>query len=284
MIRKHKLNNDDRFLLEDSVTALTKKYTTIQDIINMIPIKDFLIEVAKGNVPGHSLVHKFGRNDVVANGVWELVSQLSAATSFRSSASTVRIKAGGNAADTAAGAGAREVTVIGIDSNLAEVTETIATAGALASSATAASFWRVYRAYVSVVGAYGVANTATIIIEDSGGAADMILITATEGQSQYGAYTVPIGKTGYLTSLHLDVDAGKAADFRLFIRENFNDISAPMSSIRLMLYWDGVLGTVDFKPDGPIELSALTDIWIEAEGSGAATEVSADFEILLVNN
>ena len=31
-------------------------------------------------------------------------------------------------------------------------------------------------------------------------------------------------------------------------------------------------------------LSALTDIWIEAEGSGAATEVSADFEILLVNN
>lgn len=247
--------------------------------------KDFLIEVAKGNVSGHALVHKFGRNATVANGVWELISQLSAAVTFRTSASTVRIKAGGNAADTAAGAGAREVTVVGIDDNLAEVTETIATAGASASSATTASFWRVYRAYVSAVGTYGVANTGIITIEDSGGAADMLLIAASEGQSQHAAYTIPTGKTGYLLSVHLDVDAGKAADFRLFTRENFNDTSAPMSSIRIRAYWDGLLGTEDFVPKSPhITLSALTDIWIEAEGSGAQTEVSADFEILLVDD
>ena len=34
---------------------------------------DFLIEVAKGNVAGHSLVHKFGRNAAVPNGSWEFV-------------------------------------------------------------------------------------------------------------------------------------------------------------------------------------------------------------------
>lgn len=247
-------------------------------------LNDYFVEVARGNVSGQSLVHKFGRNDAVASGVWELISQLSAATSFRSSASTVRIKAGGNAADTAAGAGAREITVVGIDDNLAEITETIATAGGSASSATTASFWRIYRAYVSAVGTYGVANTGIITIEDSGGAADMLIIAAAEGQSQHAAYTIPTGKTGYLTSIHLDVDAGKAADFRFFIRENFNDTSAPMSAKRLTLYWDGVLGTVDFKPEGPIEFPALTDIWIEAEGSGAGTEVSADFEILIIDD
>jgi len=32
---------------------------------------DFLIEVQKGNVKGHSLVHKFGRNDAVPNNSWE---------------------------------------------------------------------------------------------------------------------------------------------------------------------------------------------------------------------
>lgn len=253
--------------------------------MSYIGTKDFLIEVAKGNIAGHSLFHKFGRNDAVANGVWELVSLLSGATTFRTSASTVRIKAGGNAADTKDGAGAREVTVIGIDSTLAELTETIETNGATASSNTTGSFWRVYRAYVSAVGTYGVANTGAITIEDSGGSADMIKIAALEGQTQYAAYAIPIGKTGYLLSIHLDVDAGKAADFRMFTRESLNDTTAPMPGKRLMLYWDGVLGTVDFKTQSPrIIFPALSDVWVEAEGAGAATEVAVDFEILLVDD
>ena len=38
--------------------------------------KDFLIEVQKGNVVGHSMVHKFGRNDAVPNGSWAFVNLL----------------------------------------------------------------------------------------------------------------------------------------------------------------------------------------------------------------
>ena len=248
--------------------------------------QDFLIEVQKGNVAGHSMVHKFGRNDAVADEVWEHISLLSRATTFRSSAATMRVKAGGNGADTAAGAGAREVTIQGIDSDLNETSEAIATAGAGASAATSKSFWRIHRAWVSSVGVYGAANTAAITIEDSGGAGDMIQIGAGEGQTQYTGWTTPAGKTAYLLSVHVTVDSNKTADIRIFSRENFNDTTAPMSSKRLKLYWDGIQtpGFI-YKPYGPeLKLNALTDFWVEAEGDGSATQVSCDFELLVVDN
>jgi hypothetical protein len=232
--------------------------------------------------------HKFGRNDGVPNGSWELVSLVGGSGSFLTSAKTVRIKAGGDAADTSAGIGARSITVLGLDETLAEVQEDIATSGANVSLPTIASFWRVYRAYISDngVGTYGAANTDDIIIEDSGGANEMIKIAADEGQSQHGAYAVPIGKTGYLLSVQLTADAGKAADFRLFTRENLTDVSAPMSPRRLRLFWDGILGHIDADTSRApsIMLPALTDIWIEARGGGGGTEVSVDFEILLVDD
>jgi len=248
-----------------------------------IPHRDFFVEVQKGNVAGHAMVHKFGRNAAVANGSFEHVSLLSGATSFLSAATTVRVKAG-NAADDTAGAGAREITVVGIDDNLAEVTEAIATAGASASSNSAASFWRVYRAYVSQAGTYGAANTAAVTIENSAGTADLIQIAIEEGQSQYAGYTVPTGKTAYWLSAHIMVDANKAADVKFIQRRNFNDTSAPLESVRLINYWDGVLGHMGFRPRSPGIFPALTDLWFEAQGSGAATEVSVDFELLLVDD
>jgi len=245
---------------------------------------DFLLRVKQGLVPGYSVVHKFGRNDAVPNGSWAFVNLLGFTSWPLSAATTVRIKAGGNAADTAAGAGAREVTVQGIDSTLAEVSETIATAGASASSVTTAQFWRVHRAWVSSVGTYGAGNTAAITIENGAGGTDLIQIAAGEGQSQFAGFSIPTGKTGYILSVDVTVDAAKAADVKLLTRESLNDTSAPMKSVRLKKYWDGVLGHLEYRPRSPdITLAALTDVWIEAKGA-AATEVSADMEILLVDD
>jgi hypothetical protein len=232
------------------------------------------------------MVHKYGRNDAVPNGSWAHVSLLPfSVANFRTSASTVRIKAGGDAADTAAGAGAQSVSVVGIDSNFDETTEDIATNGASASSATTASFWRIHRAYVTGVGTYGVANTGDITIEDSGGSADLIKIAAGEGQTQYAGYTIPNGKTGYLLSVHVTVDSNKTANIRCFTRENIDDTSAPMSPKRLRLFWDGVQQRFSYKPNGPeLSLNQKSDIWFEAYGDGAVSAVSVDFELLLVDN
>ena len=246
---------------------------------------NFLVEVSKGNIPGHSIVHKFGRNDAVSTS-WELVSQVSGATSFLSAATTVRVKSGGDAADDAAGAGAREVTVQGINDSFVRAEEAIATAGTGASLATATSFLRVDRAFVSAAGTYATpVNTADIVIENSGGGTDLIHITADEGQTQYGAYALATGVTAYLLSVFISVDTSKTADFRFFVRENSNDTTPPVSPKRLKLFWDGVSGSIDFAPLSPILfVNGPADIWMEAKGSGAPAEVSVDFELLLVDD
>jgi len=247
--------------------------------------QDFLIEVQKGNVAGHSMVHKFGRNDAVPNGSWAIVSLGALPAAFRSSAATMRVKAGGNAADTAAGAGATEVTIQGIDSGFAETAEAVATAGASASSATTASFWRVHRAWVSGVGTYGAANTGIVTIEDSAGAADMMQIGADEGQSQHTCWTVPTGKKAYLLSVHVSVDSKKIVNVRVFTRKSIDDTSAPMPSKRLKLFWDGLAGVFNYRPAGPeVTLDGKEDLWVEAWGDGAAAEVSVDFELLVVDD
>lgn len=246
--------------------------------------RDFLIEVQKGNVSGHSLKHKFGRNDAVANNVWSFVNQLAFTAWPLSAATTVRVKAG-DAADTAAGNGAREITIEGIDSNFDEISEAVATAGTSASSNTSASFWRIHRAWVSQAGVYGAANTAAVVIENSGAGTDLIQISIEEGQTQFGGWTVPLGKTAYLLSFHAEVDAGKAADIRLFTRRDIDDTTAPLGSKRILLYMDGVLGQESFEPRSPLlGLSEKTDVWAEARGAGAQTEVSVDFEFLVVDD
>jgi hypothetical protein len=247
--------------------------------------KDFLIEVAKGNVTGHSLVHKFGRNPDIPMGSWEHVSQVPFDTAnFRQAAGTFNVQAGGDAEDGVGGDGAREVTIQGIvATTFLEETDVLTTAGIGASLASAKSFWRVHRAWVSEAGVYTAANTAAIIIEDVANN-DMITIAIEEGQSQYAGFTIPAGKTGYLLSVHVTVDSLKTADVRCFTRNNIDDVTPPLDSKRLRLYWDGIGGTMVYKPLSPeLSLAEKTDIWFEGNGAAAAA-MSVDFELLLVDD
>jgi hypothetical protein len=245
---------------------------------------DFLIAVARGEVPGHSLVHKYGRNDAVPNGSWAHISLLPfTTTSFRQSAAAVRIKAGGNVADTAAGNGARSVFVQGVDSNFAELAEELATAGASASAYTSATFWRIHRTWVGGVGVYGAKNTGAILIED--GTNNLITVAAGEGQTQYAGWTVPLGKTAYLLSAHVTVDSNKTSNVRCFTRESIDTVAAPMKPSRLKLFWDGLQQHFVYKPYAPeFSLSAKTDIWFEGYGDGAVSQISVDFELLIVDD
>lgn len=250
---------------------------------------DFYTEVRKGNVAGHSIVSKFGRNDAVGAS-FEGVHLLSGAFNFLTAATTIRVKAGGDAADAAGGAGAQAITLEGLDGSLADVSESVATAGVSASSATSASFWRVFRAYVTPAsaGAYATmaagSNTAAVTIENSAGGTDLISIGAGEGQSQYAAYSVPTGKTAYFLGCDITTDGAKAADFQCMTRENLSDFSTPFEPKRLKLYFDGILGSFSYRPVAPtFTIGGGGDIWWESK-AGAATEVSVNFQLLLVDD
>lgn len=241
-------------------------------------------QVRRGHILGHSIVQKFGRDSDVMNGVWGLVSPHSSADAMPASGSPVRIKAGGDVADTADGAGARSVLITGITDSFIEASEIILPSGIGVSQPTSGVFWRVYRAKVMDVGTYGAANTDDMIIETANGSSDRVAIIADEGHTQHAAFSIPSGSIGYLTSLHVQVDSSKAASIRVFTRENFNVVTAPMSSKNLKLFYDGILGTLHYVPDAPnIIIPGMADIWVEARGGGANTEVSIEMEILIID-
>ena len=220
--------------------------------------------------------HKYGRNIDVGtteedlHGLGGLINWLQAPTA-------VRIKAGGNAADTAAGAGARTVRVSGIDSNLNYANELITTNGASASLATTALFWRVFRARVETVGAYGVANTGVITIENGAGGTDLIQIAAGEGSSQFGAYSIPQGYRAILKHSHLSVDSGKAVNIKLWSRAAFNDVVAPMSPKINRAQFDGIMSPLEWETPIKLSFGELTDIWWSAAAVSTSAKVSVSF-------
>ena len=275
-------------------TKLWKEYdgaawhtTTIAGMMNSA---DFYTEVQKGNIPGHSMVNKYGRAPTSTINVESSISDLGL-MQFPAAASTMRVKAGGNAADTAAGAGAREITIYGLDETGAYAEEAVATAGASASTATTTTFLRVFRARVTSAGAYTTTSIATVgvnqaavTIEDSASAADYVRIPAFEGTTEYGGYHVALGATAYLIDSHVNVDASKSSDVVLYQRRDILDSTVPVQSRRVVNYIDGVSGnfTQDYK--GPVSFPALTDIWWNFIPSANGTECSVSFELLIVED
>ena len=249
------------------------------------PNLEYYLRVAEGKVPGREIVNKFGSNAAVPNGVFEIVSSLSVPyEGFLSAPSTVRIKAGGDAADTAAGAGAQSVFVEGIDDSLARVLVEIPTAGALASASTTELFWRVDRCFIGDAGTYATpVNTGDIVIESTASPADLVEIVAGTGQSRHCFIAVPTGVEAYLIGYELSVDSTQKADLRLSARARLNDTTPPVAPLLVKRNWDGIIGAIPHQFQAPaLILEGPGDIFVEAAGGGAVTKVSASLDVILV--
>lgn len=250
--------------------------------------KDWLIEVAKGNVPGHSIIHKFGRNVAVGTTFVPVAFGGLYNTPQPAAATTLRVKAG-NANDTAAGTGAREITLLGLDETATEVSEAVATAGASASAATTTTFMRTPRAFVSASGTYATAlagsHAADIVIENGAGGTDWLTIDSTsfpKGQTEIAVYSVPTGFKAYVLSALVVTDVTKTTDVLLFKRESILDAAAPYSAMRLLFEGQLKGAPLNFSPRSPMLVTGPCDVgWMAKVTSGSA-EVAVDFEILQV--
>lgn len=264
-------------------TAGNEAISRINDVQLVRPTTDFSFDISRGLHADKFGVRKFGANGDVGNGVTEFVWDGPTTTyPWPTAAETVRIKAGGDANDTAAGTGAREVTIVGLDENWDLAEEAVATAGASASAATTTTFIRVFRAYVSAAGAYGGANTGNIQIENTSTLDVLAYISAGLGQTQFGAYTIPRDCTGYLSRYDVEVAANKPARVRLWQRGDANVTSAPTGPVRLIHQDLELSGHKDLQFVGLTSYPAYTDIYATATGQGAATAVSLEFDLWVV--
>lgn len=252
------------------------------------------LDIGRGLSSGVQSVKKFGRNasvgtnfvPVCLGGVYQ-VPQSSAAT-------TLRIKAGGDANDTAAGSGARSVTIAGLDENFNEVSETIATNGTLASASTTTTFTRVYRCFVAESGSYATATQAShggqITIENTAGTQDWAVIDNGDfpkAQSEIGAFTIPAGKKGFVKLRDLSIDSGKTVDMVFFSRTNADQTAPPYAAMRAQSVVSGVAGgSIESFGDTDVPFGPYigpTDVGFMAKVTAGTASVSVEFEIILVS-
>lgn len=254
--------------------------------------EDFFLEVAKGNVVGHSFVHKFGYNSSVSAST---LTPVTSAGVYQTPTSAVSLEfVSSDSADALNGAGMHEVVVQGLNATGALQTQTTAAHATDGTTAVAISgtWLRVFRAYVSKSGTYATSSTAshvgTITIRVSGGGATYAQVPIVNGfptgQSLIGAYTVPLGYTAYILSQEYssDVSGTKTCDFMFFKRESILDTSSSYDgTMRLQKLTAGTQGTFDFDHKTYEAYPALTDIGYLAYPS-ATTKASVEFELLLV--
>lgn len=248
---------------------------------------EFLIDVARGLVDGHSIVQKFGAGNVGTS----LASTTQSGVYQTPIAATALEFVSDDANDTSAGTGAQEITITGLNSNWEEVTQTIETNGTTAV-ALGTNLIRLYRWKVSRSGTYANASTGShvgeLTIRVSGAGATWSIIPASVfpvGQSQIGAYTIPAGKRGYLLGKLVFTDTSKTADVYMFKRLNADDVVTPYTGVMTITEREvGISGGFDHHFKVPKVLGeGPCDVGFMAKVSSGTAEVSVEFELLLID-
>jgi hypothetical protein len=226
----------------------------------------FELQVARGQIPGHKHVFKFGVNPIVQN-VEETVWEGGGLYVYPSSAVTMTVSSASGATDNGV-----IITISGLDSDYNEQSETVTLAGS-GTAITTKSFLRVNRGFVAgsqaPVGAITVANGGTTYAYING-----------DNQTLMSIWTVPAGYEGFITQLDVTVlteQNNKFGNIRLVTREQGG-------VFRTQETFSVEQGPITLPYSIPIPIPEKTDIEYRAIASGiqADLRVSAAFEILYI--
>ena len=245
------------------------------------PLKIPALSAAQGDIGGTTAWNKFGYNTNVGTGYEVIWENGGSYTGWLTAAGTVSVTST-SANDTSTGTHARKIVIEGLDASFNEVSETITLSGGTPSVGTQ-SFIRVFRAYVTDVGAYDNTNEGNIVIQISSNI--VAIIGAGYGQTEMALYTVPAGKTLYLMRLTAFQDGNKDVLLQLKQRQNADVTSAPVTGVRTMRVISmpaGGQGHMD--TNGSVIFPAKTDIWVEAKASSSGDGVTAMMNGYLVDD
>lgn len=241
----------------------------------------FELQVGRGQIAGHSVVHVFGHNpdvDTTEVTIWPATGLLT-----HPAAPTIMTISSSSASDTSAGTGARTVYILGINGTGGYVSETVTLNGQTA---------------VNTVHEYDAIETMSVASVGSGGANAGIIYAGTgtvtagvpavpysaigigDNLSLVGHWTCPAGYTGYLVSGSITSGTSNANQYitaRLRLRAQDNIVrTAAITTLHD--------GTADYDFSYPIKIQAGECITAAAKGSGGNNDVSSYFQIILVRD
>ena len=238
---------------------------------------DYSISISSGNLTGVDYIEKFGMNiDVDSNK--ETIWDGGGLYNYLLSPETVAVTStSGN--DSATGTGARTVEVQGLNENYELITETLTVGGAPGVQ----TFIRVFRVRVLTAGSVRV-NVGTLSITTTGTSTVLAQIViqggSGTGQTFMSLYTVPAGKTAYLTQW--SVGAGKQnTDAVCFL------MCRPLDGDTAFNAKDMVaVSATTFAKNYviPLMFAEKTDIEIRGYSTTNNSVVTSSFNLILIDN
>ena len=253
--------------------------------------RDFGLELARGNIPGMSYVHKFGTAidfDTVDNevDVWDGSNDAAAwakyVYNYSSTADITRISSS-SAGDT------QVIEIQGLDSNWALTVQNV-TLNGQSKVVLGTALRRIFR--MKNEGSTDLAGTVFCYVDGAitagvpnSTAGTRAIIRGVNNQTEMAIYTIPLGKTGYLGSWYASsAGASKTTNYRIKMKMRQ---AGGVFQLKHKMAWDG--GT-PYQHNYHIDEGGLpekTDIIMTAQALASGVTqaaISAGFDIILVDN
>ena len=271
-------NKNTQAYLQDNKTLFEAFMLSDKDgnIINSFGIASN-IPIAAGELDGWAAIHKFGAVPLMSTNpgvgsVWDKSDTYYPWTAFATPGPLTISTTTSNGTLSSLDTG-MTVTIIGLDENFEDAQETITISGN--AGAGTQNFARVYRAFTSQDN-----QTQVRVSTTTGTPTEVLRINILKGQTLMAVYTVPAGKTAYLTKGTATCAANADTTIDMFVR--YGGIGA--FRIGHTAEIAGVGGQYTYEFAVPIQMPEKTDIDIRATVRSNNARVTAAFDLILIDN
>jgi hypothetical protein len=239
----------------------------------------YALEAARGKVAGVTVVNKFGRNPSATAAATEEVWDGSAAYVYPATALMTSISQTTNQAALTGG----EIEIQGLDADWNAVTQTAALNGTNTTTVVTLDtpLIRCFRMRVLE----NVVTDSPVRVHNAGETQDYAVISTGENQTQMAIFTTPAKTKAYVTGYYAAHNPTTGQTFtsnaiRLWARDNANGYAKQLKHI-FGVPEDGHFQH-QFNPY--YEFGEKTDIFITSSPVGADADISAGFDLYLVDD
>jgi len=237
-------------------------------------------EIALGNIAGESVRYVLAYEPSVSLAEKDMWPLAVTPIPIPAVATAMQIvSSSGN--DAAAGTGAQQVTVVGLDGTFAEVTQVIATNGTT-PVVLATSLIRVNSMTVTAAGANGANQGQIDLVDQATGTIIYTTIIADENNAQSSLFTVPAGLRGVIVFRDYGV-TGTEGRIRLKATVN-HDFSAVVPGVFRTIDLSSMYDTSATNTKRlPLVVPSQTDIKVTAiDLAGFVSEATASYQLYLI--